>query len=333
MINCSVRGFSSIYRDHPKKCTPNLSVTLLDSGFIGADSCFVLSSSPSTLVSFTAVSCVFEKCRLGISVFGDDTEFILRESRFHYNNTCIQFSNNSNQNDSTRMTTLQNSQIKREKKETKNKKKKIEILKCEFRVNQHILKAYNFCTKICFKQNKISRTFSKGIILKNCLNIFISNNSFVYNYLKKIYNFLNELPWLRTLITHHAWEGLGNASKDQIKEHISCNPFMVLICSENSNLSLVDNYFLENNGRLILIQQSNEFTNRFSSRLSGRSITKSRVLKNQFDSCKNDSQVNTLKTEFDEICQMRKQSTSLKSGGIIYSFQKKYPSNKSNRKM
>jgi hypothetical protein len=103
-----------------------------------------------------------------------------------------------------------------------------------------------------------------------------------------------------------------------------------LICVENSNVSLVDNYFLENNGRLILIQQNTDVKNRFKPKLS---IKNAKIPLKRHSTILNSertfSKGITLANEFDEICRMRSRSGQRRryyndnNNTIMYSFQQK----------
>jgi len=207
---------------------------------------------------------------------------------------------------------------KSEKISKKIKRNSIEIVYCDLRFNQHILKGFNFPSKIYFSDNKVSRTFSKGIILKNCPKVVISNNKFIYNYHPKIYKNLKEISWLCKYITHNPWKIKHYADESNYRDKIIYNPFLVLICVENSNLNLIDNYFAENNGRLILVQQNLESKFSYSSNFSFLKSNENSKKVTQNDS--KDQIRNSFDYEKKSSSRFRSHSVSTNKDMILYSF-------------
>lgn len=260
-MNCTIRGFPFIFSDLVLEFTPRIAITLLETGIIESNQCFQFFNPQIQQVELKAICCVFDKCFLPFNLKGDRHRLVLRKCRFLHNNTSCQLTNEPHSK--LRRVPRQKRTLRPSLRTLKGPKTtkeaelgRVEIVHCEFRSGQHVLKALNFASEICFSENKISRMYSKGIILKNCPKVEISNSKFLYNFYPKIFKRLAKIPWMKKYIVQHRWPVGAFDSESEVHDKLIYSPFFVLICVENSNLNLSNNFFFQNVGRVLLIQQA-----------------------------------------------------------------------------
>lgn len=258
-----MRGFPFLFSDLLLSLTPAVRFSLLQTGILEANQCFQFFNTRVADVSLTALGCVFEKCSLPFYLKGSHQRLVLRQCRFLFFSTGCQLTNEPHPK--FRGAALKDSgmQVFRKVLSTPPRKAErapgfVEIDHCDFRSGRHVLKALNFRSRVVFSNSKVSRMYSRGLVLANCPEVEVTANKFVFNFHPKIFRLLKRLPWLARFVPHNRWPADKFDSEAEVRRKIFHSPFLVLICSENSNLVLADNFFAQNVGRVLLVQQNSK---------------------------------------------------------------------------